>query len=275
MRIAVAAPSFVSGFGAQVFSHLKKSATAGQSLVECPSPQNSPEVVRARLLAALEDAPAPAGLIAICFRPDVETIEAYRARRVPIVLVDEEADGVSTVAFDSFAGGHLAGQHLARAGRRAVAVVAGRMHVNGGYNALQRVKGFAKAMDEARAPFRIEDVIEVRDYTHRDGVNAMARIREERRTIDAVFSAAGDATATGVLAAAREQGIRVPEELAIVGYDDSPMAAIADPPLTTVRQSLKALADEALGIVTAAPADVLERPVRRLLAPTLVQRRSA
>jgi LacI family transcriptional regulator len=94
------------------------------------------------------------------------------------------------------------------------------MHVNGGYNALQRVKGFAKAMDEARAPFRIEDVIEVRDYTHRDGVNAMARIREERRTIDAVFSAAGDATATGVLAAAREQGIRVPEELAIVGYDD-------------------------------------------------------
>jgi hypothetical protein len=70
VRIAVAAPSFVSGFGAQVFSHLKKSATAGQSLVECPSPQNSPEVVRARLLAALEDAPAPAGLIVICFRPE-------------------------------------------------------------------------------------------------------------------------------------------------------------------------------------------------------------
>jgi DNA-binding LacI/PurR family transcriptional regulator len=213
------------------------------------------------------------GLIAICFRPDDETIAAFRAKGVPIVLIDEEAEGVSTVAYDSFAGGYLAGQHLASTGRRSIAVISGRMHVNGGYNAVQRVKGFAKAMAEAKLPFRLEDVIEVRDYTHREGVAALAQLGVEKRKIDAVFSAAGDATATGVLAGARDQRIAVPGALAVLGYDDSPMASISDPPLTTVRQSIEPLAQEALRLATTPGLAV--RPTKRLLAPTLVKRASA
>lgn len=273
VRIAVAAPSLVSGFGAQVLSHLRKSLAAGQSLAECAAPQNSAEIVRSRLLAVLESALTPAGIIVISFRPDEETVNAFRARGVPVVLIDEEAKGAATVAYDSFAGGYLAGQYLARSGRKAIAVVSGRMHVNGGYNALQRVRGLAKALDEAKLPFRMDDVVEVRDYTHRDGVNAMTRIHAEQREVDAIFSAAGDATATGILAVARERGIPIPETLAVVGYDDSPIAAISDPPLTTVRQSLEPLAREALRLATTG--GVLDRPATCLLTPTLVQRRSA
>ncbi len=275
VTIAVSATSLSSGFGGQLLSHLRKQLGAGRSIVECATPQNGPDVARARMLALLEREPAPAAIISICFRPDPATVDAYRARRVPIVLVDEEAEGCSTIGYDSFAGGYLAGRHLARAGRKAIAVVSGWMRVNGGYNALRRVEGFAKAMAEARLPFRMEDVIEVRDYTHRDGVQAVARLREERRTVDAVFSAAGDATATGILAAAREQRLQVPEQLAVVGYDDSPMAAISDPPLTTVRQSLESLAQEALQLATSAAEELAASPRKRLLTPTLVQRRSA
>lgn len=273
--IAVGSPSLSSGFGGQMVSHLRKLLAPGQTIVECATPQNGLDVARARMLALLEGEPRPVALVLVCFRPDAGTIEAARARGVPVVLVDEEAEGASTVAYDSFAGGHLAGQHLAHAGRKAIAVVSGWMQANGGYNARRRVEGFAKAMVEARLPFRLEDVIEVRDYTHRDGVAAMARLREQRRTIDAVFSAAGDATATGILAAAREQRLSVPEQLAILGYDDSPMAAISDPPLTTVRQSLEKLAGEVLRLATGPAAELLECPKRHLLAPTLVQRRSA
>ncbi len=275
MRIAVGATSCSSGFGGQMLSQLKKLLRAGQSIVECATPQNGPDVARARLLALLEDGPRPAALVLICYRPDAATVAAYRASGVPLVLVDEEAEGASTVAYDSFAGGYLAGRYLARAGRKAIAMVSGWTQVNGGYNALQRVNGFAKAMAEAGLPFRREDVIEVRDYTHRDGVNAMARLREERRNVDAVFSAAGDATATGILAAAREHGVRVPEQLAVVGYDDTPMAAISDPPLTTIRQALEPLAQEILQIATGDAAEAVARPKKRLLEPTLVQRRSA
>jgi DNA-binding LacI/PurR family transcriptional regulator len=258
-----------------MLSHLRKLSPPGQSIVECATPQNGPEIARARLLALLEGEPRPLALVLVCFRPDAGTVEAYRARGVPVVLVDEEAEGASTVAYDSFAGGHLAGQHLARTGRKAIAVVSGWMQANGGYNAQRRVEGFAKAMSEARLPFRLEDVIEVRDYTHRDGVDAMARLRAEGRTIDAVFSAAGDATARGILAAAREQRLPVPEQLAVVGYDDSPMAAISDPPLTTIRQSLDTLAEEVLRLASGPAAEVLDHPTRRILSPTLVQRRSA
>lgn len=271
----VGASSLSSGFCGQMLSQLRKLLAPGQSIVECPTPQNGPEVARARMLAFLEREPRPVALVVVCFRPDASTIEAYRARGVPVVLVDEEAEGASSVAYDSFAGGYLAGQHLARAGRKRIAVVSGWMQTNGGYNARRRVEGFAKAMSEACLPFRLEDVIEVRDYTHRDGVNAMARLREQRRAIDAVFSAAGDATALGILAAARAQRLSVPEQLAIVGYDDSPMAAIADPPLTTIRQSLETLAEEALRVATGPAPALLDHPERRLLPPTLVQRRSA
>ena len=274
VSVAVAATSLSSGFGGQMVSQLKKSLRAGQSIQECATPQNGPDVGRSRMLAFLENDPRPVAIIVICFRPDAPTIDAFRGKGVPMVLIDEEAEGASTVAFDSFAGGYLAGQHLARTGRKSIAVVSGWTQVNGGYNALQRVNGFAKAMAQASLPFRREDVIEVRDYTHRDGVNAITRLHDERRKVDAVFSAAGDATATGILAAARERRIQVPEQLAVVGYDDSPIAAISDPPLTTIRQSLELLAEEALRVATSPSADVLARPKKRLLAPTLVQRRS-
>jgi DNA-binding LacI/PurR family transcriptional regulator len=276
VRVVVSATSLSSGFGGQLLSHLKKIPGSGRSIVECSAPLNGPDIARTRMLALLESEPRPVGAVVICYRPDTETIEAYRAKGVPIVLVDEEAQGTSTVAYDSFAGGYMAGQYLARSGRKQITVVSGWMQANGGYNALRRVNGFAKAMAEAKLPFRMEDVIQVRDYTHRDGVNAVAQILLENRKIDAVFSAAGDATATGVLAAAREQRIRVPEQLAVVGYDDSPMAAISDPPLTTVRQSLDSLAEEAMRLATTSPADdLLARPQKLLLAPTLVQRQSA
>jgi DNA-binding LacI/PurR family transcriptional regulator len=273
-RIAVASATFAVGFAGQVYSHLKKNLRPGQTIVECTVPPlGGPEFIRARLMAPLESEPKPVALIGICFRPDPGSMEAFRAVGAPVVLIDEEAEGASTVGFDSFVGGYIAGQHLARAGRKSIAVVSGAMQVNGGYNAVQRVKGFAKAMSEAGLPFRMEDVVEVVDYTRRDGVNALARILDERRKVDAVFSAAGDATATGILATARERRLKVPEQLAVLGYDDSPMAAISDPPLSTIRQSADTVAVEALKLATTAEA--LTRPTRLLLEPKLVLRQSA
>jgi DNA-binding LacI/PurR family transcriptional regulator len=112
-------------------------------------------------------------------------------------------------------------------------------------------------------------------YTRKDGVAAMTRLLDARRSLDAVFCAAGDACATGMLAVARERGIKVPEQIAVMGYDDSPLASISDPPLTTVRQPLDQIAREAHRLATEAPAELLARPRTILLEPTLVKRASA
>jgi LacI family transcriptional regulator len=69
--------------------------------------------------------------------------------------------------------------------------------------------------------------------------------------------------------------VRIPEDIAIVGFDDNALAAIADPPLTTVRQPAERMADEAFRLATEETAEVLARPRRVILKPELVLRKSA
>lgn len=276
VRIAVASASLGAGFAGLIYSNLKKQLKPGESIAECAIAfRTDPEVVSARLRQLLEGDPKPTALVGICLRADPAALAAYRAAGAPVILVDEEAEGASTVSCDNFAGGYMAAEHLAGSGRTSIAVVSGQMHINGGYNALQRVKGFAKGCAERKLPFRMEDVIEVVYYTHKDGVNAMNQLLQERRSIDAVFCAAGDATATGMMAVAREKGIKIPEQLAILGYDDSPMAAIATPPLSSIRQSAEQFAAETYRLATERRAECIDRPQRVLFPPKLVLRRSA
>ena len=275
VQIAVASVTLGSGFPGLVYSQIKKNLRAGESLVECATIMSDVEFARPRMLALLETVPRPVALIGICIRPDPVTLAAYRAAGVPVVLVDEEAEGVSTVASDNFAGGYLAGKHLAAAGRKRIAVVSGETGVTGGYNAAQRVKGMAKALGEHGLSLAPEDRVEVVQYSRREGAAAMSRFLDAKRWPDAIFCAAGDTCATGLLAAARERRVKVPEEVAVVGYDDSPLAGISDPPLTTVRQPLDRIAREAHRLATEEAATILAKPKAVLFEPTLVVRASA
>lgn len=276
MRIAVASVSLGSGFPGDVYRLIKKQLRPGETLVEIATiTQTNSAFSRRRMLSLLEGEPRPAALIGICVRPEPEVIERSRSAGIPVVLIDEEVEGTSTVASDNLAGGHLAGQHLVRSGRRTFAVVSGQRSITGGYNAALRVKGFASALSEHHLHLADEDVVEVVEYTHREGMQAMRTILDRGRPPDAVFCAAGDACATGILAVARERGVKVPEGLAVLGYDDSPLASIADPPLSTVAQPLERIAAEAHRLATQARDEILSRPKKVLFAPRLVSRRTA
>ncbi|HYD41479.1 MAG TPA: substrate-binding domain-containing protein [Anaeromyxobacter sp.] len=276
VRIAVASATLGSGFTGTMYALIRKCLQPGESTVECATiMQGDTDFARGRLLSLVEGHPKPRALIGICIQPAPSVVTAFRAAGVPIVLVDELAEGASTVASDNFAGGYLAGQHLASLGRKQVALVAGKMHVEGGYNALQRAKGLHKALAEKGLPFSLDEVIEAPDYTRKDGLAAMTRILGERAGTDAVFCAAGDACATGLLARARERLVKIPDQIAIVGYDDNPLASISDPPLTTVRQPLEQIAREAHRLATVSAAEILERPTTTLFEPRLVVRQSA
>jgi DNA-binding LacI/PurR family transcriptional regulator len=257
-------------------AQIKKQLAPGETLVECAiSVPDRPDFARARLLGLLELDPKPIALVGICIRPDAATLAAFRSAGIPVVLVDEEADGASTVASDNVEGGYLAGKHLAGLGRRSIALVSGKLHIDGGYNAVQRAKGFQKAMLDHGLPFSMREVIEAPDYSRKDGMAAMTALLSGLQKIDAIFCAAGDACATGMLAVARERRVKIPEEIAIIGYDDSPLAAIADPPLSTIRQSMDRIAHEAHRLATQATAEILARPKTVLVEPKLVLRQSA
>jgi DNA-binding LacI/PurR family transcriptional regulator len=276
VRIAVATQSFGAGFTGLMYAQLRRNVVPEQSIVECAIVlRDDAAFVRSRLLRLLAEEPRPAALVGICIRPDAETVAAFRQAGAPVVLVDEEQEGASTVSSDNFAGGYAAGQHLVGTGRRSLAVVAGQMYANGGYNALQRVKGFAKALSEHHLDFPLEDVIQVVDYSRREGVSALGTLLHARPDLDAVFCAAGDVCASGLLATARDRRLKVPDRLAVVGYDDNPVASLSNPPLTTVRQPVDEIAAEAWRLATRLGSEVLAKPKRVLFEPKLVQRVSA
>ncbi len=272
-RFAVAAQGFGQDFQGHVYAELRKALRPGQSIAGCEVVHwDDVDAVRARLLGLLEGHPRPAALIGICLRPDAVTLAGFGAAGVPVVLVDERAEGASTVASDHVAGGYLAGQQLVRRGRRAIALVSGPIR---DYNAMQRLRGVARALSEGNLPLPPENVLEAPAYSYQDGTAAMAKLLAGGRRIDGVVCTAGDACAAGILAAAQARGVKVPEELAVVGYDDAPLAATTTPPLTTVSQSIADLAREALRLVTEESAAIVARPRSVLLEPRLVVRASA
>ncbi len=274
--VAVAAQHFGSGFGAVMAALLKKHVRPGQRVVECLTKvAGSDEPRLEAMLELLASPPAPAALVGIATRPTPEIVAAFRARAIPVVLIDEEAAGATTVACDNRIGGLLAGQHLLRSSRRHPAVVCGRRGVAGGHNAITRVKGFEEALAAAHLTLRPEDVLEVVDYTRKDGVTSMMELLGRSPAIDAVFCAAGDLCAMGMLSVAQQKHVAVPERLAIVGFDDHPMAALSSPPLTTIRQPLEKIAAEAYRLATEQGPAIHARPKTVLFEPELVERRSA
>ncbi len=270
-RLVVASQSFNARYQGLVYAHLRKALDATESIEECLIERpREPEFLRRTILATLSS--RPVAFIGISLRPDPVTVADLRDAGVPMVLIDEEVEGATTVACDNRAGGHLVGQHLAGLGRKSFAVVSGPAS---DYNAALRVSGFSAALRERHLPLPPEAVIEGGAYLRTDGEAAMDRLMRDGPRVDAVFCAAGDTCALGMVSVARELRVRIPEDLAIVGFDDIPLAAVCEPPLSTVRQSLDAIAREAHRLATQCQAEILDRPKRILVEPTLVLRRSA
>jgi DNA-binding LacI/PurR family transcriptional regulator len=161
-------------------------------------------------------------------------LEALQARDAPFVVwgLDSTSHAYSTVSGDSFAGGRLATQHLLDAGRRRIAFLGGPDLEQ---ESMDRCRGYATALRNAH--LRVDQTLVTHGWY--SGESATLRLREllkHHDDIDAVF-ACSDVMAIAAIEELRATGRRVPEDVAVVGYDDVALAAHANPPLTTVRQS--------------------------------------
>lgn len=134
------------------------------------------------------------------------------------------------VGVDNAGGAALAVRHLLRSGRTRVATVAGPQDMVAG---IDRLTGYRTALREARR----EPAVASGDFTQESGAVAMRELLAREPELDAVF-VASDLMGLGVLRALRQAGRRVPEDVAVVGFDDVQAARYADPPLTTVRQPI-------------------------------------
>jgi DNA-binding LacI/PurR family transcriptional regulator len=162
------------------------------------------------------------------------------AKGIPFVVFDptvELPDDVPFVGATNWTGGRVATRHLAGLGHRRIAMISGPDHV---LCCRARQHGYRAALEAAGLPVDPELVVRA-DLTREDGYAAATALlaRAERPT--AIF-ASNDLQALGVYQAAREAGLCIPDDLSVVGFDDLPVVAWVDPPMTTVHQPLTEMA---------------------------------
>lgn len=201
---------------------------------------------------------------------DTETVAAMRACDLPLVLADHFLPGVRCINDDNLHGAWLATRHLIENGAQRLAMIAGPLSH---HSVALRAKGFRRALFEAGrlADPELELSMDMSLPYDEAGRDAMRRLLALPQRPDAVF-AYNDATALNAMAVCAEAGLRVPEDIRFVGYDDIAAAARSQPPLTTVRVDKDALGRDAVTALLegqASPGDTLQ-PVELIVRESSV-----
>lgn len=204
--------------------------------------------------------------------PDLERLRRLRDRGTNVVLVDRmgSAEEFSSVSVDDRMGGRLAAEHLLETGRRHIAFIGGPASLAQIKHRRAAAEQAVEAVDGARLEFIESAAMNVEAGTRgaQQLLNGSAASRP-----DAVF-AANDLVALGVLQALTLAGVKVPDDIAIIGYDDIEFAAAAAIPLSSIRQPARAMGRTGARLlleVIATPAAVVQHTV---LEPELIVRRS-
>ena len=250
-----------------------------------------------RLLRGIGEELSASGLQMVLFSPqspaDVQRLEQYlvgghvdavlmlalhesdtlparlHARGIPMVFGGRppQSQEVSFVDVDNHAGGRAATEHLIQQGRRRIAHIAGPDHSAA---ARARLAGFREAMWSAGLR---SDFVDYGDLDRDGGELAMGRLLATADDIDAVF-AASDAMAAGAMWALQVLGRRVPDDVAVIGFDDSPIASATRPPLSSVRQPVEDMGREMAKLAVSLSGVRDQSPRQMVLSPELSVRES-
>ncbi|MBC8728693.1 LacI family DNA-binding transcriptional regulator [Paraburkholderia sp. UCT2] len=173
------------------------------------------------------------GIILLHAQLDESTLTDY-SRHAPMLVLGRSVQNSATLAglpIDNMQGARDATHHLIEQGHREIAFIAGPASHE---DAIERLVGYQTALEEAGIGFDAE-LVEQGDYLETGGVAAMERLMARHRSFSAVFCA-NDQTAYGARLAMFRRGVRVPDDVSLVGFDDLPTSSYMTPPLTTVRQ---------------------------------------
>ncbi|WP_100404338.1 LacI family DNA-binding transcriptional regulator [Bacillus solitudinis] len=201
---------------------------------------------------------------------DIEPFKKINKRQVPVVLftIDELLFSTHVVTTDDIKGGYIAGSYLLQKGHRNFAVVL----EEGRKNSLTRLKGFKEAISEKNLILTDQQIYSSKS-SMKEARNIAKSILTNPDKPTAIFCCT-DLIALVLIQEAKKQGILVPEELSVIGYDNTVIAELSDPELTTVAQPINALAKHTIELLInsiSSPGTELQRIV---LLPELKERES-
>ncbi|KAA9377752.1 LacI family DNA-binding transcriptional regulator [Microbispora amethystogenes] len=191
-------------------------------------------------------------------------------RGLPIVLVDGYSDAIPApfISPDDRLAARLAVQHLVDLGHERIGLALGQRRF---VPVIRKIEGFAQAMAQLLGVTDVEDLVQHSLFSVEGGQAAAGALIE--RGCTGIFCAS-DLMALGAIRAARERGLSVPGDVSVVGFDDSPLMAFTDPPLTTVRKPIGAMAAAAVQTLLEEIGGTPAKHVELVYQPELVVRGS-
>jgi DNA-binding LacI/PurR family transcriptional regulator len=211
------------------------------------------------------------GLIFVAAQDNIDKLQALESAGIPAVAIDRLPERFTgpVVTLDNREAGRLAAEHLLALGHTRIGHISGPLRLR---LARERLEGFRTTIEAHGLAL---DAVAGGDgnWECEDGYRAMQELLARQARSTALFCA-NDRMAIGAIRAAIEGGMRVPEDLSVVGLDDLEVAPYQNPPLTTVRQSFAELATRAVQLLLDILAEREPVETQIVLAPTLVVRQS-
>lgn len=193
------------------------------------------------------------GLLLVLPHASAEYTELLRRTRLPVIVIDHRGEIADTpaVTVDNYSGARLAVDHLVGLGHRRIGFITGRMDTRASQ---ERLRGYREGLlvhglsvDEA--------LIRPADFLRPSGFHAAGELLALGEAPSAIF-VSNDVMAFGAMDAIKDHGLRIPDDISVIGFDDIPMSAQVHPPLTTVRQPLYEMGAAATSMLITLLADV-------------------
>lgn len=240
--IGVVMPRLTDVVVATMFQGIEEAATAAGYSVLLSSPPDDPAAQR-KAVEFLASRQVDGLMLSSIHLPGTDFVTSLPVRSLPILLLNRHIDvGLPYVSGDDRRGGYLAGRHLLDCGYRDLGVIAGPDHAS---TSRERVAGFRDALAEAGLELPPHRIV-ASEFEVQGGVDAAAALLGGTTRPDAVFTVS-DTIAIGVLGVARDLGLTIPGDLALVGYNDIPVVSQLPVPLTTVRSPARRIGATGVG----------------------------
>jgi LacI family transcriptional regulator len=250
--IGVIVPRIVNQFFAHLVNSIEQAAyKMGYQVLICQSYEDKEKELAFLNLLKTKQVD---GIIMASIENDWEMIESYREYG-SILLCNDYVDQtiVPMIRLDQSKGAFLGAKHLIERGHQKIAYCTGGLFDEQG-KGKDRNQGFQKALSEAGIKINPKWIF-VDQHTIEDGKNVLRQILEMEDRPTAIFTGS-DEVAGGVMIEAKERGLTIPNDLAILGFDDQPIAKILDPKLTTIRQPVDQMGEKSIEVMI----EMLEYP---------------
>lgn len=219
-------------------------------------------------------------VILLTIKPDQGMMREFRDRGIPVILIENKAQGAHTVRIDNYKGAYEAVDYLIKKGKRKIALINGPEGPSA-YDeeanpvVKDRESGYLDALRDNGIVFDPKKVFSVVYFNEEEGMRLTRVIKEAAMDIDAIFCAAGDMVSLGIIMQSRKSGIKIPEDIALIGFDDINVASVMTPALTTVRQPLDEMGKASFDLAIQSLENRNFKPQNIILQPKLIIRESA